>query len=190
MLLRCRKCNNTYDVSGKQPGETFKSQCGDILVVPQRGEHAPALVAGYVERYAKESGVALQKNGEVWFAKFGSAQVTLQMLTGDEIRISSPFLNLPKKGTQLALRRILELNFSATGAARFALEGGQLFVVWSRGIEGLDYEEFVEGLRCVSRTSDDFDDVLRKEWGMASAEQAQDTEEYVLPAELLEEEKA
>ena len=186
MLLRCAKCNNTYDVSGKQPGETFKSQCGDILVVPQRGEHAPALVAEYAARYTKESGVALTKNGDVWFAKLGSAQVTIQMQAGEEIRVSSPFLNLPKKGTQLALRRILELNMSGTGGARFALDGGQLFVVWSRGLEGLDYEEFVEGIRCVSRTSDDFDDVLRKEWGMGAVEN--DTEEYVLPAELLEEE--
>lgn len=189
MLLRCKKCNNTYDVSGKQPGETFKSQCGDILVVPQRGEHAPALVAEYAERYAKESGVTLEKNAESWYAKFGSAQVTITVLPGEEIRISSPFLNLPKKGTQLALRRVLELNLSSTGGARFALDGGQLFVVWSRALEGLDYEEFVDGLRSVSRTGDDFDDVLRKEWGMAAAEQVQDTEEYVLPAELLEEEK-
>ena len=110
------------------------------------------------------------------------------MLPGEEIRISSPFLNLPKKGTQLALRRVLELNLASTGGARFALDGGQLFVVWSRGLEGLDYEEFVEGVRCVSRTSDDHDDVLRKEWGMESTS-SQDTEEYVLPAELLEEEK-
>jgi hypothetical protein len=186
MLLRCRKCNNTYDVSGKQPGETFKSQCGDILVVPQRGEHAPALVAEYADRYAKDSGVALAKNGDVWFGKIGSAQLTIQVLPGEEIRMSSPFLNLPKKGAQLALRRVLELNLSATGSARFALDGGELFVVWSRGLEGLDYEEFVEGVRCVSRTSDDFDDVLRKEWGMEAA--GGDTEEYVLPADLLEQE--
>lgn len=190
MLLRCKKCGNTYDVSGKQPGETFKSQCGDIIVVPQRGENAPALVAEYVERYAKDSGVALQKNAGTWFGKFGSAQVTIQV-QADDIRISTPFLSLPKKGTQQALRRVLELNHSSTGGARFALDGGQLFVVWSRPLEGLDYEEFVEGLRSVSRTGDDFDDVLRKEWGMAAAEQqAQDTEEYTLPAELLEEDKA
>jgi len=187
MLLLCKKCGNTYDVSGKQPGETFKSQCGDIIVVPQRAEHAPALIAGYVERYAKDSGVVMTKNAEVWFGKFGSAKVSIQMVSGEEIRVSSPFLNLPKKGAQLALRRVLELNHSSTGGARFALDGGQLFIVWSRQLDGLDYEEFVEGLRCVSRTSDDFDDILRKEWGMEAVEH--DTEEYVLPAELLEEEK-
>lgn len=186
MLLRCKKCGNTYDVSGRQPGETFKSQCGDIVVVPQRAEHAPALVAEYVERYARESGVELTKNGDVWFAKFGSAKVSITMLAGDEIRISSPFLNLPKKGTQLALRRILELNHSSTGGARFSLDGGQLFVVWSRPVEGLDYEEFTAGLGAVSRTSDDYDDILRKEWGMEAVEH--DTEEFVLPAEMLEEE--
>jgi hypothetical protein len=186
MLLRCKKCGNTYDVSGKQPGETFKSQCGDIVVVPQRAEHAPALVAEYVDRFAKDSGVPFQINGDVWYAKMGSARLAVQVMTGEEIRVSSPFVNLPKKGAQQALRRVLELNFSSTGGARFALDGGELFVVWSRALEGLDYEEFVEGIRCVSRTSDDYDDILRKEWGMEAVEH--ETEEYVLPAELLEEE--
>jgi hypothetical protein len=186
MLLRCAKCGNTYDVSGKQPGETFKSQCGDIIAVPERGEHAPALVADYIERYSKESGVVLTKNGDAWFGKFGSARVTIQVVPGEELRVSSPFLNLPRKGTQAALRRILELNLTSTGGARFALDGGQLFVVWSRPLEGLDYEEFTAGLGSVARTSDDYDEALRKEWGMVAAES--DTEEFVLPAEMLEEE--
>lgn len=186
MLLRCAKCGNTYDVSGRQPGETFKSQCGDIIVVPARAEHAPALIADYIARYQKESGVTLTKNGETYFGKFGSAKLSLEVLPGEEIRVKSPFLNLPKRGAQAALRRVLELNLSSTGGARFALEGGQLFIVWSRGLEGLDYEEFVQGLACVSRTSDDYDDILRKEWGMEAQEH--DTEEYVLPAEMLEEE--
>ena len=60
-------------------------------------------------------------------------------------------------------------------------------MVWSRNLEGLDYEEFVQGVGSVSHTADDYDDILRKEWGMAAVEH--ETEEYVLPADLLAEDK-
>ncbi|NUN50607.1 MAG: YbjN domain-containing protein [Candidatus Brocadiae bacterium] len=186
MLLRCRACGNTYDVAGRQPGETFRSQCGDIIVVPQRGETAGAALAQYVERFGSESGSPLVRSGEMWSGKVASARVAVQADGGGELSIRAPFLNLPKRGTQLALRRVLELNLSSTGGARFALDGGQLFVVWSRPLDGLDYEEFVEGLRSVSRTRDDYDGVLRREWGLEAVES--DTEEFVLPVEKGEEE--
>ena len=63
-------------------------------------------------------------------------------------------------------KKLLELNYSATSNAAFALdkETGMVYLRASRPVSGLDYEEFEEMLHSVATVADEWDDKLIAEF--------------------------
>jgi len=66
-------------------------------------------------------------------------------------------------GDEAMLRKLLELSFTQTGDAAFALhpKTGEVFLRILRGLEGLDYGEFEDMLHSIATIADEWDDKLK-----------------------------
>jgi hypothetical protein len=73
---------------------------------------------------------------------------------------------LPEAEPQrLALfEKLLRLNYHQTGEARFAVDGDEVIITFTRPTLGLDYHEFLQAVEQVAAAADDFDDELRREF--------------------------
>ena len=131
-----------------------------------------AVVSEYIHRLSQMIGVPIpppDADGCTQVAR-GSATIGINILEQKGVLLFlAPVLDLKDVAAdkQAALfRRLLELNYLETEDGAFAIDqqSGKIYVRSLRGLDQLDFEEFVDILDTVARTADDWDDVLRAEF--------------------------
>ena len=131
-----------------------------------------AVVSEYIHRFSQMIGVPIpppDADGYTQVAR-GSATIGINILEQKGVLLFlAPVLDLKDVAAdkQAALfRRLLELNYLETEDGAFAIDqqSGKIYVRSLRGLDQLDFEEFVDILDTVARTADDWDDVLRAEF--------------------------
>jgi hypothetical protein len=131
-------------------------------------EH-PDVVKEFVARWAGScdtTAEALAAAGG-WEFVAGSAVVRIEHdAEQSRLTIRSAVMPLPEAESQrLALfEKLLRLNYHQTGEARFAVDGDEVIVTFTRPTLGLDYHEFQQAVEQVAAAADDFDDELRREF--------------------------
>jgi hypothetical protein len=131
---------------------------------------ARAMVNAYIARYASRSSLALDPLDELGYTQLrkGSASVGINILEDHGVILFlAPVMSVPAHGREALYRRILELSFLTTSDAAFAIDAqrDEIFVRALRRLSGLDYEEFEDLLATVGRVADEWDDVLKTEFG-------------------------
>lgn len=109
----------------------------------------------------------LDENGYA-MARQGSANIAVNVL--DEhgvLLLLAPVMAVPKAGREAFYRRLLELSFLSTADAAFAIDAAKdlVFVRALRRLSGLEFEEFDVLLGVVGKVADEWDDVLKREFG-------------------------
>ncbi len=140
------------------------------------GESFPdafAMVDAYLARFGERTGTPLPPLDEdgYTFARRGSASIAVNVLDDhDVLLLLAPVMTVPGAGREAFYRRLLELSFLATSDASFAIDAAkdEVFVRALRRLSGLDYEEFEDLLETVGRVADEWDDVLKREFGAVS----------------------
>lgn len=121
-----------------------------------------------VDDYLARLGLApLDENGYA-MARQGSASIAVNVL--DEhgvLLLLAPIMPVPKEGREAFYRRLLELSFLSTADAAFAIDAAKdlVFVRALRRLSGLEFEEFDVLLGAVGKVADEWDDVLKREFG-------------------------
>lgn len=129
-----------------------------------------ATVSEYIARFSQMIGVTIpppDADGYTQVAR-GSATIGINVLEDKGLLMFlAPVLdlaNVPPAKTEALYRRVLELNYLETEDGAFAIDGGKLYVRSLRGLEQLDFEEFVDLLDTVARIADTWDDQLKTEF--------------------------
>ncbi|NJK28430.1 MAG: YbjN domain-containing protein [Coleofasciculaceae cyanobacterium SM2_3_26] len=103
-----------------------------------------------------------------WKFQYGTVEVYVQ-LTGlteeDTLTVWSPVLPLPAKKEAELTRKLLELNWSSTLEARFAIVEDKVVVVASRTVADLNPGEISRSITIVATLADDMDEPLIEEYG-------------------------
>lgn len=106
--------------------------------------------------------------GYIWKFKYGTVEVFVQ-LTGlsneDTISAWSAILKLPAKDEAKLTRKLLELNWSGTLEARFAILGNEIVVLSTRSLADLSPGEISRAITLVATIADDQDEPLQAEFG-------------------------
>lgn len=132
-----------------------------------------ATVTEYIARFSQMIGVPIPPPDADGFTQVarGSATIGINVLEKKGLLLFlAPIFDIDKEvppNVRPSLyRRILELNYLETEDGAFAIDraSGKLFVRALRGLEQLDFEEFVDMLDTVARVADDWDDLLRAEF--------------------------
>ena len=136
---------------------------------------ATALVDAYIERFSGE--VSAATGSQVRFSaldsdgftrvKRGSATVGINVLEdAGELIFVARIMKAPKEKAAECYRRLLELNYTATSDAAFAVEKSTdtICLRAQRSIASMDYEEFEEMLSTVATVADEWDDRLISEF--------------------------
>jgi hypothetical protein len=128
-----------------------------------------AMVNAYLERFADRTGTPIKRLDErgYTFARRGSASVGLNVLEEHGVLLLlAPVMAVPEHGREAFYRRLLELSFLATAEVSFAIDAAkdQVYVRSFRRLDGLDYEEFADLLETMGRVTDEWDDVLKREF--------------------------
>ena len=112
--------------------------------------------------------VSQTDQGHLWKFKYGSVEVFVQ-LTGltdeDTLTVWSKVLKLPAKDEASLMRRLLELNWSATFEARFGIFDEQVVVLSTRTLAELSPGEISRLITVVATIADDNDEALQSEFG-------------------------
>ncbi len=136
---------------------------------------ARSLVDAYIARFSNRVSAAtgsdikfnpLDEDGYSFVIK-GSATVGINVIEEHSlILLLSKIMKVPEKRETEYFRKLLELNYSATSNAAFALdkETDTIYLRASRSVSGLDYEEFEEMLHSVATVADEWDDKLISEF--------------------------
>jgi hypothetical protein len=107
------------------------------------------------------------RNSYVWKFKYGSVEVFVQLLgltEEDEFTVWSPVLKLPVKNEDQLMRRLMEMNWSDTFEARFAVFDGYVVVCAKRTLAGITPGEVSRNITIVATIADDNDDALQAEF--------------------------
>jgi hypothetical protein len=128
------------------------------------------MVNAYLTRFGERAGAALEPldAGGYTLVRKGSASVGINVLEDHGVMLFvAPVMPVPATGRETLYRRLLELSFLTTADAAFAVdvERDEVVVRALRRLSGLDYEEFEDLLETVGKVADDWDDVLRAEFG-------------------------
>lgn len=105
--------------------------------------------------------------GYVWKFKYGSVEVFVQLLgltEEDELTVWSPVLKLPVKNEDQLLRKLMEMNWSGTFEARFAIFEDYIVVCAKRTLAGITPGEVSRNITIVATIADDNDEVLQAEF--------------------------
>lgn len=100
--------------------------------------------------------------------KKGSASIGINVLEDHGVLLFvAPVMQVPHTGKETLYRRLLELSFLTSSDAAFAIDAqrDEVVVRSLRRLSGLDYEEFEDLLETVGKVADEWDDVLRGEFG-------------------------
>ena len=129
-----------------------------------------AMVNAYLARFAERSGnplTPLDATGYTQVRK-GSASVGINVIDDHGVLLMlAPIMKVPIVNREGLYRRLLELSLLTTSDAAFAIDGkkDEVFVRALHRLSGLDYEEFEDLLDTMGRVADEWDDVLKKEFG-------------------------
>jgi Tir chaperone family protein CesT len=128
------------------------------------------MVNAYLRRFAEREGTPLRPLDETGYTQTtkGSAIIGVNVLDEHGVLLMlAPVMPVPKNGREALYRRLLELSFLTTADASFAIDAAkdEVFVRALRRLSGLDYEEFEDLLDVIGRVADEWDDVLRGEFG-------------------------
>jgi len=106
--------------------------------------------------------------GYVWKFKYGSVEVFVQ-LTGssddDTLTVWASVLKLPAKNEAELMRKLLEMNWSGTLEARFAILNNEVVVVSTRSLADLSPGEISRAVTIVATIADDNDESLQAQFG-------------------------
>jgi hypothetical protein len=133
---------------------------------------ARAMVNAYLTRFGERAGAkleALDASGYT-LVKKGSASVGINVLEDHGVILFvAPVMQVPIVGKETLYRKLLDLSFLTTSDAAFAIDAqrDEVVVRSLRRLSGLDYEEFEDLLETVGKVADEWDDVLRAEFGHA-----------------------
>lgn len=131
---------------------------------------ARAMVDSYIARFGERAGAKLEPldaSGYTLVRK-GSASVGVNVLEDHGVLLMvAPVMGIPHTGRETLYRRLLELSFLTTSDAAFAIDSqrDEVVVRALRRLSGLDYEEFEDLLETVGKVADEWDDVLKGEFG-------------------------
>jgi hypothetical protein len=136
---------------------------------------ARSLVDAYIARFSNRVSAATGSNIKFnpldddgySFVVRGSATVGINVLEDHGlILLLSKIMAVPNKRQLEFFRKLLELNYSATSNAAFAIDkqSDNVYLRASRPVSGLDYEEFEEMLHAVATVADEWDDKLIAEF--------------------------
>jgi hypothetical protein len=180
MIVQCARCGSEYDAGQLAAGSSVQCQCGDLLCVPAADDlERPEVVQQFVERWARScdtTAEALAVDGG-WEFLAGSAEVRIEHDAEEAtLTIRSDVMALPADAAHRAalLEKLLRLNYQQTGEARFAIDGEEVIITFTRPTLGLDFHEFTQAVDQVAATADDFDDELRREFGEAELDLSDD----------------
>jgi len=129
------------------------------------------LIDAYIARFSTK--VSEARGGEIVFDPLdaqgytsvsrGSATIGINVLAEQGVLLFLVrVLKIPAAGREELYRFLLELNFTATSDAAFAIEKDTDTVCLRamRSIAGLDYEEFEDMLHAIAAVADEWDDEL------------------------------
>lgn len=106
--------------------------------------------------------------GYLWKFQYGTVEVFVQ-LTGvadeDSLTVWSSVLKLPAKEEPQLMRKLLEMNWTNTLEARFAILDQQVIVVSTRSLADLSPGEISRAITIVATIADDNDEVLKEQFG-------------------------
>lgn len=108
--------------------------------------------------------------GYVWKFKYGSVEVFVQLAgtkEEDVLMIWAAVLRLPAKNEAQLLRKLMEMNWTGTFEARFAISGNQVVVCAQRTLAGLSPAEVSRNITIVATIADENDDTLQAEFGQS-----------------------
>jgi hypothetical protein len=156
------------------PDNATSTSAGPVYADRVTGQvfaNARAMVNAYLERFSERTGPpavpALDESGFTQVRK-GSACVGVNVLDDHGVLLLlAPVMPVPLTGRESFYRRLLDLSFLQTSDAAFAIDGqkDEVFVRALRRLSGLDYEEFEDLVETVGKVADDWDDLLKKEFG-------------------------
>ena len=133
---------------------------------------ARGLVDAYIARFSSKVAEArgsaitfdpLDADGYTCVSR-GSATIGINVLAEEGVLLFlARVLKIPAEGREELYRFLLELNFTATSDAAFAVEKDTDTVCLRamRSIAGLDYEEFEDMLHTIAAVADEWDDELQ-----------------------------
>jgi hypothetical protein len=132
--------------------------------------NASTMVNAYIERFSERSHASLQPLDDRGYTtvRKGSAVVGINVLEEHGVLlILAPVMKVPKDNREALYRRLLELSFITTADAAFAIDEhkDEVFCRALRRLSGLDYEEFEDLVATVAKVADEWDDLLKKEFG-------------------------
>jgi hypothetical protein len=133
-------------------------------------DDARAMVDTYLQRFSERAGTQLSPLDDSGYTtvRKGSAVVGINVLEDHGVLlILAPVMKVPKRNQEKLYRRLLELSFITTADAAFAIDEqkDEVFVRTLRRLSGLDYEEFEDLVATVAKVCDEWDDLLKKEFG-------------------------
>lgn len=131
-------------------------------------------IDGFIARFGELVGVKFDPLDEDGYASMrrGSAVIGLNVIEDRGVlMLLAPTMRLPDHDQTSFFRRLLELNLVATGDAAFAIDSQRGIVCLRalRGLQGLDFEAFVDLLDAVAATADEWNAKLREESEVAAA---------------------
>ncbi len=113
--------------------------------------------------------VSSNDGSHLWKFKYGSVEVFVQ-LTGltdeDTFTVWSSVLKFPVKNEPQLLRKLLEMNWSSTFEAHFAIFGEQVVVISTRTVAELSPGEISRNLTVVASIANDNDESLQGEFAL------------------------
>lgn len=113
------------------------------------------------------------EGGRIWMFKYGSVEVYVQ-LTGstddDSLSVWSPVMKLPARNEPELMRKLLEMNWSDTFEARFAIfksavGSPEVVVHATRTLAEISPGEISRAITVVATIADNHDEALRAEFG-------------------------
>lgn len=149
----------------------------DLETTAESGASGDEVTMNYVEvietvissLQQDQSAMVSHADGEhLWKFKYGSAEVFVQLPgTTDEdvLTVWSPVLKFPAKDEAALMRKLMELNWTDTFEARFAVVGDQVVVCARRTLAELSPAEVSRNITIVATVADDHDDALQAEFG-------------------------
>ncbi|MBF2075756.1 MAG: YbjN domain-containing protein [Synechococcales cyanobacterium C42_A2020_086] len=106
--------------------------------------------------------------GHLWKFKYGTVEVFVQLpgtTDEDTLTVWASVLKLPAQREAELLRKLMEMNWSSTFEARFALVGNEVVVCAQRTLAELSPAEVSRNITIVATIADDNDEGLKAEFG-------------------------
>ncbi|WP_228015074.1 YbjN domain-containing protein [Synechocystis salina] len=145
------------------------------LAPPTMDEMAPVshhdVIETVISGMAQENTALVQHNdqGTIWKFSYGSVEVLVQ-LTGegenDLFRVWADVMTLPGDNAAPLLTEVMQLNWSDTFEACFALRENHLVALHQRTVAELSPGEISRAITLVATLADDHDDRLKEKYGV------------------------